>query len=128
MKGVGYKRHFEVKMEFLRYSTGELGVISGLFSRRPFIKIYFFHFTILISRFRITEYFPRNFPENFRKFSGKFLTPHLPPVPTPPCYSTTTNTLNPEPTQNLKCVFLQIPFLLQSDVYYLLPPSPAKYQ
>ena len=87
MKGVGNKRRNEFKLPFLRYSTGESGMILELFSHRPFIKTLFCRLTIWISRFRITEYFIGNFLEISRKFSGNFsensYTPTYPPYPPP---------------------------------------------
>ena len=88
MKGSEKKHIFWSKMKYLRYSTDELGMISVLFSRIPFIKILFYHLTILISRFRITMYFLGNFPEISPKFSEKFrensryptYTPYPPPM------------------------------------------------
>ena len=68
-----------MKNLFLRYSTNELSMISGLFFCNPFVKILIFQFTISISRFRITEYFS----EIFRKFLGKFLLSHIFTLPTP---------------------------------------------
>ena len=62
-------------------------MIVGLFSHRPFIKIFFCRFAISISRFRITTHFPGNFPEISPKIFGNFsensYTHHLPPSPTP---------------------------------------------
>ena len=81
MKGLGKKGTFGQKMEFLRYSTCGLGLISGLFSRRPFIKILFSHVTTLISRFRITESLPeisRKIFENFRENSPPPILSHDP--------------------------------------------------
>ena len=78
-EGRGKKRRLQRKLHFTKYSTGELSGISELFSYKPFIKILIFRFTISISRFLIITHFP----ENFRKFLGKFLHPHLPPLPTP---------------------------------------------
>ena len=86
MKGVGNKRQNALKITFLRYLTGELGMISELFSRRSFIKILFSYLTISISRFRITIYFSEisaKFPKNFQKFSGKLPHTHLYHLPTP---------------------------------------------
>ena len=83
MKGVGKKRVIWLKLHFLRYLTGGFSMIVGLFSHRPFIKILFCRFTISISRFRITTHFTENFPKISQKFLGKFLLPHLPPLPTP---------------------------------------------
>ena len=87
MSAVGNKRTFESKLHFLSYSTGELGMIVELFSRRPFIKMLFCHVTIWISRFRITTHFTGNFPEIspkiFENFSENSYTHHLPPSPTP---------------------------------------------
>ena len=84
---MGNKRTFGSKLYFLSYSTGELGMIVELFSRRPFIKILFCHVTIWISRFRITTHFPGNFPKISPKIFGNFsensYTHHLPPSPTP---------------------------------------------
>ena len=57
------------KLPFLKYLTGESGMIVELFSHRSFIKILFCRVTIWVSRFRITEHFIGN----FQKFSGKFL-------------------------------------------------------
>ena len=70
VSAVGNKRTFGSKLHFLNYSTGELGMIVELFSRRPFIKILFCHVTIWISRFRITTHFTGNFPEISQKFPG----------------------------------------------------------
>ena len=70
LKGVGNKRRNAWNITFLRYLTDGLGMISGLFSRRPFIKIFISHLTISISRFRITTYFSEifaKFPEFFFK-------------------------------------------------------------
>ena len=90
MKGVGNKRQNTLKIIFLKYLTYELGMISGLFSRRPFIKILFSHLTILISRFRIIIYFSEisakfpvkffeNFPENYHIPTPHITHPH--PIP-----------------------------------------------
>ena len=89
MKGVGNKRRNVSKLIFLRYSTGESGMIVGLFSHRPFIKILFCRLTIWISRFRITEHFTGNLLEIFRKFSENSsensyvitYPPYPPPMP-----------------------------------------------
>ena len=106
MKVVGKRCIIGWKIHFLRYSIGELRMISGLFFCKPFVKILIFRFTKSISRFRITRNFtgnfPRNFPKIFRKFLGKFLTPHLPPLPTPHIIHPhpTPKTLNPLRTLN----------------------------
>ena len=71
LKGVENKRVNAFKLIFLRYSTGESGMIVELFSHRPFMKILFCRITMWISRFRITEHFmkyrkfSRNLSENF---------------------------------------------------------------
>ena len=102
MSAVGNKRHFGSKLYFLSYSTGESGMIVELFSRRLFIKILFCRPTILIFRFRITEYFIKN----FRKFQ-KIPTPPPTPLTHPPYHSPPPNTPNYEPTQNFKFTFLK---------------------
>ena len=92
LKGLGNKRQSGVKLHFLRYSTGESGMISGFQFCRPFVKI-------LISRFKISLFpfqeprkipgkfrkFSANFPKIFRKFIGIFPTP-TPTLPTHPPY------------------------------------------
>ena len=108
MKGVGYKRHFRVKLPFLRYSTDGSGMIVELFSRRPFIKILFYRFTILVSHFLITIYFTGNFPEIFRNFFRNFSKISY----TSPIYLTHTPIpLTPTPTPHIRTHSeLQTPF------------------
>ena len=68
MKPVGKKRVIGWKLHFLRYLTGELSMIWGLFFCKNFVKILISRFTRSISRFLITTHFFGNFPEIFRKF------------------------------------------------------------
>ena len=124
VKGVGNKCWNAWKITFLRYSTGELGMISELFSRRPFIKILFSHLTISISRFRIIIYF-RKFPRNFREIFFKNFpgNPTFTPISLthPPYHSPTPNISNCELTQNFKFTFLKNTFLVYFDVYFPHP-------
>ena len=67
--------------------------------------------------------FPRNFFEIFRKISGKIPDPPSIPRTHTPIYILTPNPLNPEPTQNFKHVFLEIPFSVQSIVFFPTPSN-----
>ena len=120
MKGLGKKRHFGSKMDFLRYSTGELGMISGLFSRRPFIKILFSHFTKLISRFRIIHIFREISAKFSRKFSKIFgensWSPPNPPHPFPKLF---THTQPPKPWTHSE---LQIRIMITHKAYACTDP------
>ena len=106
-----------------RYSTGESGMIVELFSRRPFIKILFCRFKILIFRFLIITYFTENFTEISQKFLRNFSENSYPP-PTPltypPYHPPRPNTHNPEPTQNFKSTFLEYTFFVELGVFF--PP------
>ena len=92
MKGVVNKRWNSFKLPFLRYSTGESGMIVKLFSHRPFIKILFCRLTIWISRF------PKILPEISYRFFRIFLKISR-KIPTPPpiTLTHTPHTTHPHP-------------------------------
>ena len=124
VKGVGNKRRNASKLPFLRYSTGESGMIVELFSHRPFIEILFSRFKIWVSRFRITDHFQEisaKFPGNFPEISRKIPTPPPTPLTHPPCHSPTPNTPNCEPTQNFTFTFLKYTIYLYFHVYFPHP-------
>ena len=126
MKGVGNKCRNAWNITFLRYLTDGLGMISGLFYRRPFIKMLISHLAISISRFRITTYFPEisaKFPENFFKnFPGKFYFHIYIPYPPPISH---THTQYPKPWTHSE---LQIHFSqnIIFSVFTHLFPTPFK--
>ena len=131
MKVLGKKRRIGWFLPFLRYSTSESGMIVGLFYRRPFIKILFYHCTISISRFLIITHFPRNFFRNLSKIFSEFSRkiPTSPPIPLthtpyhpPPPISHT-----PEHTQNFKLNFLKNTKIIELYVFYLTPSFINKY-
>ena len=113
-------------MHFLRYSTGELGMISELIFCRPIVKILIYHFTISIL---VIGPFPeisgkfrgniRNFPGNFPEISQNFPhPPYPPPYPTYPSLPThplplPIHPLPPYPQLQVdlsrECVFCAIP-------------------
>ena len=125
---VGKKGIIGWKIHFLRYSTGESGMIVELFSQRLFIKILFCRPTISISRFRITTYFTGNFPEISRKFFGNFpenswpptYPPYLPPI-------SFTHTQPPKPWTHPE---LQIQFSQMHIFCWIMPffPTGFKYK
>ena len=72
-------------MSFLRYPTGESGMVVELFSRRPYIKILFCRFTIYHFPFSEPRKFLGKFPEISWKFLGKL--PEISrKIPLPPIY------------------------------------------
>ena len=138
MKGLGKKRTFGPKMEFLRYSIGEFSMIVGSFYFRPMVKILSFQFTISLSVVEGPHHFPGNFSEISGKIPGKFPRmlqeisghpggiPHTHTHPSPythnhilPLYSS--------PSQSLKLIFLEIPFFIQTCVFYPTPSNAKVY-
>ena len=80
-------------MCFLRCVTGEISVISELFSFKSFVKILIFRFTISIYRFRITLYFTGNLPGIYQKTFGNFSE-----NPYTPTYKSYPSPISPNPT------------------------------
>ena len=120
MKVVGNKRRNASKLIFLRYSTGESGMIVGSFwCMIDHIKILFYRYALSYwssrssptSPVEIQEN-PGDFPETYSH--GKFprnipdISRHPPPTPhTPPTH------------WNFKWTFLKISFWLHLHVYFL---------
>ena len=75
MKDEGNKRRNADKLTFLRYSTGESGMIVGSFWWRPYIKILFCRYALSYWSSRSSSTSPVEIPENpgnLSEITGKF--------------------------------------------------------